>query len=168
MRWLQTLGLLAFVAILLAACGTSPKSSPSRANTAPPATAQAYAQQALAQATLPFGARLSNWIASSLLEHPFATIDGDGTDLRKLYLVSELPPTIKTYIESELPAGAKLTNVVTIGSPTHSADAVMIALATPVPHDYSAVLVYEIAAISASRSEIRVDADVVLGPRRSS
>jgi hypothetical protein len=168
LRRLQTLGLLAVAAILLTACGATTSPFPASANTAPPPAARVYAQRVLAQAALPPEAKLSNKLVSSLLDHPFVTSSGGGADLHKLYLISGLPPAIETFIKSHLPTGAKVTTSGTIGSPTGSADVLMIALTTAGPYDYSAELVYEIAADSASSSEVRVDAEVVVEPRRAS
>lgn len=162
--------MILIVVALVAACGALPTGSPGASSPAssPPADAGSYAQQVLAAAIIPPGARSTTTVDSDFLKQAFETPGmEDLIDIHALYAIEELPNAVETFVKTHVPSGAKATGTGTLGSPQGSADGIEVSMPTSGPNENFAQLVYVIVADGANSTEFRIDAQVVWVPNRS-
>ncbi len=132
----------------------------------PKETAASFALRVLKQATIPPGARSTRKLLCGLLAHAASSIAiSDLTDLHKLYLLAKSPDDVKSYVESHLRHGAKVTSSGNGGSPQCTEEDVEVSLPTSGSNEYFAQLIYSIAPVR-SGSELRIDSETVWVPNR--
>ena len=162
-------GLVAVIAILVACGGTQPVDPHKTfAMPSPSTTANLYAQQVLAVAVIPPGARATNTPHSDFLKQPFQSVGTDGLiDIHRIYGIDELPGAVETYITTHLSEGARLMGTGTLGSPGGEAHGIDISIPISGANQNYAELVYEVTSYGDRSSEFRVDAQVIWVPNRS-
>jgi hypothetical protein len=155
---LSVLGLLTLGAALLGAATAAPAPSP----------ASAFAQNVLAEATVPPGGQPTTTIDS--LEGDWLTSVGrpgvEGiVDVHSLYFYDEPPDTVASYVQTHLPPGATFAGT---GTATGIAKFVTVSLPVAGPNEYMARLIYAAAPTNDTftHSELRIDAQTVWVPDR--
>jgi len=132
---------------------------------APASPAGVFALRVLAEATIPPGARPTDM--GSCRDRSLTGLSGDPNtgeftgiiDLRRFYLVDEVPDVVMAYLKSRAPANASKTMTMSRQLPPGCfAGALRYSLAVSGPHDYMASLLYALGAVTGNRTELRVDA----------
>jgi hypothetical protein len=128
-------------------------------------SAQSFAQQVLAEATIPPGAQSTSKVVSPWLGGPFGTLGVAGLiDDHRLYLVDSTPDPVERDIEAGLPEADRVTSTGSSGL----ANGFAVTLPTSGPHEYLAQLTYDLAPVGGTKdTELRVDAQTVWLPSRT-
>jgi hypothetical protein len=140
----------------------------------PSAAGEQFAAQVLASAPLPPGAQ--EWTATppAVLATPMQSIGVSGLiDIHELYLVDEpaspaLSNPLNGYVRAHLPAGSKEMGGGSMFGPSGDATGFFLSLPTSGPSQSLAMLLYATTATSGGQYVLRVDAQVVWVPDRSS
>jgi hypothetical protein len=112
---------------------------------------------------------LSDHVDSILLKQPLSSVSSNrGIDLHRLYLVDELPSLVETFIRSNLNPEEEVSLSGWVGPSPSTADELVVSLPISGPHEYLAQIVYGIVPVGTSASEVRVDAQTIWEPKRSS
>ena len=155
-----------------------PPSVPAATSTAPDYTPTAageqFAAQVLASAPLPPGAQAWTAPPPAVLATPMQSIGVSGLiDIHELYLVDEpagpaLSDPLNGYVRAHLPAGSKEMGGGSMSGPSGDATGFFLSLPTSGPSQSLAMLLYATTATTGGQYVLRVDAQVVWVPDRSS
>ena len=170
------LALAALPAVL--ADSSPPPSVPAATSTAPDYTPSAageqFAAQVLASAPLPPGAQAWTAPPPAVLATPMQSIGVSGLiDIHELYLVDEpagpaLSDPLNGYVRAHVPAGSKEMGGGSMSGPSGDATGFFLSLPTSGPSQSLAMLLYATTATTGGQYVLRVDAQVVWVPDRSS
>lgn len=163
------LGLVVALAVAVTALAASLVAvSATAAYTSAP-SAEVFASRVFSTAAIPPGATATATLRSTFLSYDAASVGPRKglTDVHALYLVDESPDAVIDYVRSHPPAHGRVTGSEHVAVFTTMAiGTVVVTLPVSPPHEYLAMLDYDVARVRGGETELRVDSQTVWEPLR--